>query len=329
MNAKLKSTFQYLGMIALAALLLWLSLRTIPDVEGESKFNFIWQTWQRSNKWYLMIMAAVAMLSHVIRAYRWQMLLSATQNKVGLGNSFLSLMIGYLVNLGVPRGGELSRCYNLLKLEKTPVEISFGTVVAERVVDVLCLIVLIGISFIVEWDKLFAFINTLPLSQGNGGSFYKWLIIGSLVLLGIGGLIFVFRKNERFRKIVLGFRNGLLSIFKLEHSFQFITLSIVIWLLYFVMSYFVIIAFPETEVLEFSAVLTLFAMGAIAMSAPLPGGAGSYHTIVPLGLVMLYGLDKGDAVAFVFIFHAWQTFIMIVAGVVSLIISYSILRWKQ
>lgn len=316
-------------MITLAVLLLWLSLRTIPDVEGESKFDFIWQTWQRSNKWYLLCMAAVAMLSHVIRAYRWQMLLKAAKNKVSLGNSFLSLMVGYLVNLGVPRGGEISRCYNLLKLEKTPVEVSFGTVVAERVVDVLCLILLIAISFFVEWDKLIAFINTLPIANGNGGSFYKWLIIGCLGLLGLAGLIFIFRKNEKFRKIVQGFRNGLLSIFKLEHSFQFIFLSVLIWLLYFVMSYFVIIAFPETEVLEFSAVLTLFAMGAIAMAAPLPGGAGSYHTIVPLGLVLLYGLPKGDAVAFVFIFHAWQTFIMIVAGVVSLIISYSILRWKR
>jgi LPXTG-motif cell wall-anchored protein len=174
-----------------------------------------------------------------------------------------------------------------------------------------------------------AFINALPLAEGNETGFYKWLIIGGVVLIGLGALIFIFRKNERFRKIVQGFKNGLLSIFKLEHSFQFIGLSILIWLLYFVMSYFVIIAFPETEVLEFGAVLTLFAMGAIAMAAPLPGGAGSYHTIVPLGLVMLYGLPKGDAIAFVFIFHAWQTFIMIVAGVVSLIISYSILKWKR
>lgn len=329
MNAKLKVTFQYIGMITLAALLLWLSLRTIPDVEGESKFDFIWQTWQRSNKWYLLCMAAVAMLSHIIRAYRWQMLLKAAKNEVSLGNSFLSLMIGYLVNLGVPRGGEISRCYNLLKLEKTPVEVSFGTVVAERVVDVVCLILLIAISFFVEWDKLIAFISTLPLNAGSESGIYKWSIIGGLGLLILGGLIFVFRKNEKFRKIVKGFKNGLLSIFKLEHSFQFLILSILIWLLYFVMSYFVIIAFPETEVLEFSAVLTLFAMGAIAMAVPLPGGAGSYHTIVPLGLVLLYGLPKGDAVAFVFIFHAWQTFIMIVAGVVSLIISYSILRWKR
>jgi uncharacterized membrane protein YbhN (UPF0104 family) len=91
----------------------------------------------------------------------------------------------------------------------------------------------------------------------------------------------------------------------------------------------VVLAFPETRELGYGAVLTLFAIGAIAMAAPLPGGAGSYHALVPLGLVMLYNLPKADAIAFVFIFHGWQTLIMIIGGVVSLIISYLIIRWKK
>ena len=317
-------------MLALAAALLWLSLRSIPEIEGETKGELIWKTWERSNKWYLIIMAFFTMLSHVLRAYRWKMLLLPTGNRITFGSSFLSLMIGYLVNLAVPRGGEISRCYNLLKLEKTPVEISFGTVVAERVVDIICLIILITISFFVEWEKLVTVINSLPFSSSDGSSgFSKWIIIIGIGFLGLGTTIYFLRKNKKFRKIITGFKNGLLSAFKLEQPWLFVFISIVIWGLYFVMSYFVIIAFPETAILEFSAVLTLFAMGAIAMAAPLPGGAGSYHTIVPLGLVMLYNLPKGDAIAFVFIFHAWQTFILIVAGVVSLIISYWILRWRR
>ncbi|HRW99393.1 MAG TPA: lysylphosphatidylglycerol synthase transmembrane domain-containing protein [Cyclobacteriaceae bacterium] len=328
MNRKLKSILQYLGMVILAAVLLWLSLRTIPDVEGTSRGQFIWQTWLRANKLDLLIMALVAMLSHLIRAYRWKMLLAPTGHKVSLGNSFLSLMIGYLVNLAVPRGGEISRCYNLLKLEKTPVEISFGTVVAERMIDVLCLLILIAISFFVEWDKLIAFIESLPISTGNA-DYTKIIIVGLLGLLVVAVAVYFFRKSERLKKIFAGFKDGLLSVFKLDHPWLFIGASIVIWLLYFVTSYFVIVAFPETEVLGMRAVLTLFAIGAIAMAAPLPGGAGSYHTLVPLGLVMLYNMPKGDAVAFVFIFHAWQTFIMIAAGVVSLAISYWIIRWKR
>jgi len=76
-------------------------------------------------------------------------------------------------------------------------------------------------------------------------------------------------------------------------------------------------------------VMTMFAIGAIAMAAPLPGGAGSYHTLVPFGLVMLYNLPQANAIAFVFIFHAWQTVIVIVVGLLSLLASYAIIRWKN
>lgn len=314
-------------MLLLAAGLLWLSLRTIPPVEGESRGEFIWKIWERSNKWYLMAMAVVAMLSHVVRAYRWKMLLVPTGHTVGIVNSFLSLMIGYLVNLAVPRGGEISRCYNLLKLERTPLEISFGTVVAERIVDVVCLVLLIALSFVVEWDKLMAFIGQLPIADGSSGM-YKWLIIGFILLAGLAVLYYFLRKSEKVKKIFVGFKSGLLSVFTQEQPWTFVGLSLLIWFLYFVTSYLVIMAFPETEMLGWGAVLILFAIGAIAMAAPLPGGAGSYHTLVPLGLVLLYNMPKGDAIAFVFIFHAWQTLIMIVFGLLSLVISYWKMGWK-
>lgn len=328
MSARLKSIVQYILLLALTAGLLWLSLRSLTVVGGESRTEFLWQTWLRANKTFLAIMALFAMLSHVLRAYRWKMLLEPTGSSIKLGNSFLSLMIGYLVNLAVPRGGEISRCYNLFKLEGTPVEVSFGTVVAERVVDVICLILLIIISFFVEWDKLIQFINSLPFEGGSGRA-SLWIFAALFLVIAFVAAIFFFRKNEKVKSIIAGFRRGLMAVFKIKNSFLFILSSIGIWVLYFVMSYFVIIAFPETDSLGFSAVLTLFAMGAIAMAAPLPGGAGSYHTIVPLGLVMLYNMPQADAIAFVFIFHAWQTFIMIVGGVVSLAISYWIIRWRK
>jgi glycosyltransferase 2 family protein len=315
-------------MIAITITLLWLSLRGL-NVEGEDKSEFIWNAWKKCDKGYLLIMAVVAMASHVLRAVRWRMLLEPTGNKVSLSNSFLSLMIGYLVNMAVPRGGEVSRCYNLYKLEQTPVEVSFGTVVVERIVDLICLILLIGISFIVEWTRLKAFIDTLDFSRSGSSSFPIWIIIAIVILLGLVVAFYLLRNNQKLRKILVGFKDGVMAIFQLKNKTLFILYSIAIWTLYFIMSYFVVIAFPETRELGVSAVLTLFAIGSIAMAAPLPGGAGSYHTLVPLGLVMLYNLPKSDAIAFVFIFHGWQTVIMIVAGVISLIISYLIIRWKK
>lgn len=313
----------------LTALLLWLSLRGLTLGEGENKSDFLWKAWQNSNKGYLGLMALVAILSHLLRAERWRMLLVPTGNKVGLTNSFLSLMIGYLVNLAVPRGGEVSRCYNLYKLEKTPVEVSFGTVVVERMVDVVCLLLLIALSFFAEWQKLKKFIDSLNFSSGEGFSISPWMVV-----VVIGGVIFVaaiffLRKNKKLLKIIEGFKEGLLAIFKMQNKGLFIAYSLGIWLLYFLMSYLVIKAFPETEDLGFSAVLTLFAVGSIAMAAPLPGGAGSYHTLVPLALVMLYNLPQADAVAFVFIFHGWQTILMILMGVLSLIASYLIIKWRK
>ncbi len=327
MGTKLKSLLQYLVLIAITSALLWLSLRGL-NVEGGDKSEFIWNAWKKSNKGYLLLMALIAMISHVLRAQRWKMLLVPTGNKVTLGNSFLSLMIGYLVNMAVPRGGEVSRCYNLYKLEKTPVEVSFGTVVVERLVDLVCLVLLIGLSFVVEWKKLKGFIDTLEFSS-SGSSFSIWISLALILIIGLGVGVYLLRNNQKLKKILLGFKEGVMAVFRLESKGLFIVYSIAIWSLYFLMSYFVVIAFPETRELGFSAVLTLFAIGAIAMAAPLPGGAGSYHTLVPLGLVMLYNLPKAEAIAFVFIFHGWQTLIMIVGGIVSLIISYLIIRWKR
>jgi glycosyltransferase 2 family protein len=325
----LKNVFQYLIMILLTAGLLWISL---SGLKGENKAEFIWQAWEKSDKVWLLLMAVVAFLSHVIRAERWKMLLVPSGNHITLSSSFLSLMIGYLVNLVVPRGGEVSRCYNLYKLEKTPVEISFGTVVVERIVDVLCLLLVIIIAFIIEWDKLMMFLSGLGIGSKPVGTSFNvplWLIIGLLGFIVFCVVIWRFRKNEKLLKIITGFKEGLLSIFRLKNKWLFIFYSLAIWSLYFMMSYCVIQAFDTISFLGFSAVLAVFALGAIAMAAPLPGGTGSYHVIVPMGLHMIYNLPTDDAVAFVFIFHAWQTLTMIAGGVVSLIISYWLIKWKK
>ncbi|MBS1977336.1 MAG: flippase-like domain-containing protein [Bacteroidetes bacterium] len=330
MPKAIKAAIQYIVLLLFTAGLLWLSLRGITVAEGENKFEFIWKAWQQAHKGWLLMMAVIAYISHFQRAERWRMLLEPSGNKGTLMNSFYSLMVGYMVNLAIPRGGEVSRCYNLYKLENAPVEVSFGTVIVERIVDVLCLLFVIFLAFIVEWDRLMDFIDSLGIGKGSGGLHVPpWAIFAVVAVVALVGLVFLFRKNERLRRVVRGFREGLTSIFKLEKKTLFVGHSVSIWILYFFMSFCVVKAFDTTSHLGMNAVLTLFALGAIAMAAPLPGGAGSYHTIVPLGLVTLYHLDRTDAVAFVFIFHAWQTLTMIVGGVISLIITTLILRWKN
>ena len=267
------------------------------------------------------------MLSHVLRALRWKLLLEPAGYQVSTTASFLSLMICYLVNLVVPRGGEVSRSLNLWKLEKVPAEVSFGTVVTERLIDVVCLLTLVAFSFWMEWSKLNAFLKdklsavTLP-----GEDLFFWI---SLVLIVIIALFILFRfasRNEKLKKLFSGFRSGMATIFKMRNYGLFIFYSLAIWFLYFLTTYWVIEAFDQTAHLGISAVFTVFALGSVAMAVPLPGGTGSYHTLVPLGLVTLYGLAQSDAVALVFIFHALQTLIMIAAGVISLLVSLWMIR---
>src|ERR1043165_8902375 len=109
MPKALRVVLQYVIMIALTVSLVWLSLGGLTGGEGQGKFDIILRAWDQSNKWFLLLMSLVGVVSHVLRAERWRMLLVPSGNKVSVGNSLLSVMIGYLVNLAVPRGGELSR----------------------------------------------------------------------------------------------------------------------------------------------------------------------------------------------------------------------------
>lgn len=334
MSSGLKTALQYLLIFGLTALLIWFSLSGLHVKEGENKWQYLYNTWQAADKGWLILMAGIFMLGQVIRAERWRMLMVPTGYNVTFYHSFLSLMVGYLVNLVIPRGGEVSRCYNLYKLDGSPVETSFGTVVIERIVDVICLFLLVGLSFAVESEKLFAFIGTLPI-QASGLS-GKLIIVGIGICILIIGAVIVFwfsKKNQKLnaflKRTLNGFKQGLAAVFRLEKKFLFIIYSAAIWALYFLMSYCVVMAFKETSVLGITAVLSLFAIGAIAMAAPLPGGAGSYHTLVPAGLVFLYAIPKSDAVAFTFVFHAWQTLIMIVAGAISVFVTSWLVKRKK
>src|SRR6478736_1981000 len=224
-------------MLLLTVGLLWLSLRAL-NVGDENKGEFIWTAWQKSNKSYLLLLAGIAILSHLLRAIRWQLLLIPTNNFITLTNSFLSVMVGYLINLVVPRGGEISRCYNLYKLENTPVETSLGTVILERIIDVLCLMAIILTSFVLEWSRLKTFIATLDFS-GSQWLFSPWTLGAAFILIALMTLaaFIIIRRNEKLKKLFEGFKDGLFAVFRLDKKVLFIFYTVSIWILYFLMSY--------------------------------------------------------------------------------------------
>jgi uncharacterized protein (TIRG00374 family) len=339
---KFKNILQYAVMIFVTVLLLWLSFRSIETAQGQSKWDFIKGVWSSANKIFLFLSAGVALLSHLIRAERWKLLLNPLGYRTSLQKCFSSVMIGYFVNLAIPRGGEFSRCYNLYRLNKTPVDVSIGTVVAERVIDLLFLIMLLTTALLVQLDELSGFylseeVQTLR-NQVDGSNIYLLLIA---VVIFLAGLYFIFRyllKAQRYfvkrqfaklRNITRGVIKGIKSILKLEKRVFFVFYSLLIWLSYYFMMYFVMLAFPETENLGLQAALTIFVIGGIAMAVPLPGGAGSFHVLVSTGLILLYGLSQDKSIAFTFIFHGWQTLIIILVGVVSLLWSHTQIKKKN
>jgi glycosyltransferase 2 family protein len=330
MPQRLRSFFKYILIFGATVFLVWFSLRGLVVVGTSNtlsdKWNYLYTTWQKADKGWLFLMAGISMVSHLLRAERWRMLLRTSGNGTSLHHSFLSLMLGYLVNLVIPRGGEVSRCYNLYQLNKTPVQVSLGTVVVERLIDVFLLLTIVGLAFLLQTEKLLAFIESLALGQSTSNNSISTLILAGLIVIVVLAILFwLVGRNKKLKEKLLtlyvGFKAGLLSIKKLSNPTLFVIYSISIWVLYFIMSYTVMLAFSSTASLGIGAVLSVFALGSIAMAAPLPGGAGAYHALVPAGITFLYGINLSDAIAFVFVFHAWQTLIMIVAGALSIITS--------
>ncbi|MTI37941.1 lysylphosphatidylglycerol synthase transmembrane domain-containing protein [Fulvivirga lutimaris] len=340
MSNKIKNFFKYAIMLSVTALLLWISFENIEVAEGASKVDYLLNVWSSANKSFLILSGLVAVLSHLIRAQRWKLLLNPIGYELTLKQGFLSVMIGYFINLAIPRGGEVSRCYNLYRLNKTPVDVSLGTVVAERVIDLIFLIILIAISFFIQLDSLILFfkseeVQELTNQEGSGNMIT--IMIAGILFLAAMGLIFLFllkrkkylmlRLLSKSKSALLGIKDGVKSVLKLKSRSAFIIDSLLIWICYYLMMYFVMLAFPETENLGLGAALTIFVIGGIAMALPLPGGAGSFHVLVSTGLVLLYSLPQDKAIAFTFIFHGWQTVIIILVGAFSLI-SSQIIRTK-
>ena len=324
MTKKLFTVIKYIILLSATAGLFWYAIGNIEVAPGQTKWEYLVEVWNSSNKVYMLICISVGMFSHVLRALRWKVLLNSLGYNMSVKNSFYSVMIGYFVNLVIPRGGEVSRCYNIYKLEKIPVDVSLGTVIAERIIDLIMMILFIGIAFFIEIfrvDVLEILGNftigdqsNIPSSSNKKYYFLAFVIASTLFFIGFKKF-FPTQANAFIQKIkstFVGIKNGALAIFKLKRKFAFFAYSWGIWISYCVMTFFIVIAFKETEVIGFLGSITIFTAGGIALTIPMPGGTGSYHIIVPFVMEQFYNIK--NATGFAVIFHGWQTFVIIVFG---------------
>jgi len=313
----LKSIVKYLISSLLAAGLLYWAFS-----KSELHYNDILLTFQRADYNWVAASVIIAIISHLLRALRWEQLLGAMSYQPGTVRTFSAVLIGYFANFLVPRLGEVSRCGSLKKTANIPFEESFGTVITERLVDLLSLVVLVGITFIFEWEPLQqSLFPTLKLPSGT-------LIIVASVLGLIGlGVLWKFKdllknigEESKIGKMLLGWIAGIGSIRNLTSPRKFIGYSIGIWLCYFLSTYTLFLAFPISENLGLSAALTVLVMGTFGMATPTQGGIGAYHSLVASAFVF-YALSYKDGFMLATFFHGTQMITLLLLGGLSFILT--------
>ena len=264
-----------------------------------------------------------AIFSHISRAIRWNMLLKPLGHEPSLFLTFYAVMMGYLANLVFPRAGEVSRCAIISKSKNIPIENVIGTVVAERIIDLLSLLAIVFVTIIIEFEKLSGFITKIMASKDESTNNHSLLFVILTFFIVLTIVIVVFRKKIKSNSIVqkiikfgLGFAQGVVSVKDVENKWSFIFHTIVIWLMYYCTVYFLFFAFDTTSHLGVNVALALFVIGSMGMVAPVPGGVGAFHFLVTQGLI-LYGLSENIAAEFAALAHAIQMFQIIIIGGVS------------
>lgn len=265
-------------------------------------------------------------LSHLSRAIRWRYLLAPMGYKIPVLHSFYAVMSGYLMNFIVPRLGEVSRCAMISKTDKVPFEKLVGTVVIERVVDLIITAIISLAILFTQYDLLQNFIAQL-LGKSSAGS-QTLVLLSSIGVLGLLGLYLVLKFRSKLSHIALfekafklwdGVLDGLKSIVKLQNPWSFVFHSLFIWTMYFMMSWLIFYSLDGTSHLGFSAGLTVLLAGTLAIIIPVPGGVGTYHTIVPAAL-LLYGVNELDGKTYAIIGHSTQMLMIFIVGGISLIL---------
>lgn len=281
MNKRLISILKYLFFLGLGIFLVWWSLHQIPDDEWD-KFK---EALAKAH--YLLIIPVFLILatSHLLRALRWKTLMEPMGYHPSLRNTFFAVMIGYLANLAVPRLGEVLKCTILAKYEKVPAEKIIGTIVAERVFDVLCLGLIFLLALILQFDVVtgsYQHVKSLRAPHPEAPMSTTKLVIILVIALAIAIYVIRLIVTKKWRvlianikKIIAGIWEGLITARKLKHKWAFIIYSISIWALYIAGTWIGFHATDGTADLGFKEAVSCLAFASIGMIIT-PGGIGAY-----------------------------------------------------
>jgi len=319
LKKKVLNTAKYLLFFGAGVTIFWLIYKDLDIgmlrsvLKNDLNYTWVW------------ISLVIGILSHISRSIRWIYLIEPMGIKPGLKNTFMSVMFGYLMNLVLPRMGEISRCGAMAKYEKVPFMKLVGTVVTERIIDVIVLLLFTLLALLSQFGLIVQLFRNNPAMKENALRMVTspWLIISFLLIIL---LLILFRKRiartQLFRKMeqTLGhLREGLMSVKYVRKKGAFIFHSILIWFLYFLMLYCSFFAFDFTSGLSPFAALTTFVMGSFGMIAPVQGGLGTWHFMTKESLA-LYGISNENGIIFAFVAHFVNTLLVIVLGLISMLL---------
>lgn len=333
MRNKILTFLKYLVGLLISGSLLWY-------VFHDWELDFLLNRLDQVKYSWVFLSVFLSIISHVIRAYRWNLLLNPLGYKhLTVFRTFLAVMIGYFVNLLAPRAGEITRCSIMKKNDGVNMSVSLGSVVAERIVDLLGLVVVILLGLALQFDRLSGFMNDFVQEKSESiqmSNLALQLIAGFGVIIVLI-LVVLWWLRARIKRLPIYFKlrsfavelaDGFTSVLKLENKRGFWVSTLMIWVFYFAMAYVVVFAIPSTEHLGLLAGLSILIMGGLAMSAPVQGGFGTYHLFVSTILV-LYGVAHNDGLFFATLLHTSQTLSILFFGGLSFIISLRVKKIKN
>ncbi|MCX6271014.1 MAG: lysylphosphatidylglycerol synthase transmembrane domain-containing protein [Bacteroidetes bacterium] len=325
------SILQYLLFLSIGLGLLWLVFRKIDKdsiMEELKTINYFW----------IIMLFISGLISHLSRAVRWNLMIGSLNYKTSTIRTFYAVMVGYLANLAIPRLGEVTRCGILAKTDKIPVNSLIGTVIAERIFDMIVLLVITLLVILFQLNLVGGFVHkylVMPFLTKFSGKFPVMVFFMILVIV-IALLVLLFRKllplirhlaiYQKIATIISGFVSGMMTIQRMKHKGRFLFWTLMIWGNYFLMTYLCFFSMKATSHLTVIDGFTLLSLGSFGFVAPVPGGIGAYHFIVKAILVELYGLSPVAAASYATISHTAQTLLLLVAGAVSYLLVFLYLK---
>lgn len=317
MRKKILSVLKYLVFLGIGLYLVWWQVGKMTDLQKTEFINSL----KNMHYWYLIPVILLGVLSHVIRAIRWKILIEPMGYKPSTANSFYSVGCGYFANMFVPRAGEILRCTLLSRYEKIPFSKLVGTVIVERIVDLVSYFIIIVITVLIQITTVTDFIKEkLEAISGGEKSMPLWLklsiVAGVILVLFVAGKLLFSKFKEhalmdKIKKVVRGLTEGFLTIIKLKRKKAFIAHSIFIWTLYLLQIYVGFSALSQTSHLGIEAAFSVLSLSTLAMIIS-PGGIGAFPVAVQQ-VLLIYNMDN---ISFGWLVWGVNTVIILVLGMV-------------